>query len=190
MEFDEDFSLGLVYLSPDGKRMTLIRYNGQHDQSNDPYDLMKPHFQYHVHQATAENLNNGRYDKHPASATRLYASFAEATREFLAAIGGRAEDIAKYFPGMDSLPLFRDLHTPVYLFGIRERDTAKLRLTAVSCLEFQKAKLPFRSVVVHQDFDSLSKTDRQITTNAVDKQFTSLDEFTASGREAIERLAA
>jgi hypothetical protein len=83
-----------------------------------------------------------------------------------------------------------DLHTPVYLFGIRERDTAKLRLTAVSCLEFQKAKLPFRSVVVHQDFDSLSKTDRQIITNAVDKQFTSLDEFTASGREAIERLAA
>jgi hypothetical protein len=59
-----------------------------------------------------------------------------------------------------------DLHTPVYLFGIRERDTAKLRLTAVSCLEFQKAKLPFRSVVVHQDFDSLSKTDRQIITNA------------------------
>jgi hypothetical protein len=91
---------------------------------------------------------------------------------------------------MDSLPLFRDLHTPVYLFGIRERDTAKLRLTAVSCLEFQKAKLPFRSVVVHQDFDSLSKTDRQIITNAVDKQFTCLDEFTASGREAIERLAA
>jgi hypothetical protein len=33
LEFDEDFSLGLVYLSPDGKRMTLIRYNGQHDQS-------------------------------------------------------------------------------------------------------------------------------------------------------------
>jgi hypothetical protein len=107
LEFDEDFSLGLVYLSPDGKRMTLVRYNGQHDQSNDPYDLVKPHFQYHVHKATPENLNNGRYDKHPASATRLYASFAEATREFLAAIGVRAQDIAKYFPGMDSLPLFR-----------------------------------------------------------------------------------
>jgi len=83
-----------------------------------------------------------------------------------------------------------DRQFPIYLFGVRERDTAKLRLTAVSCLEFQKAKLPFRSVVVHQDFDSLSKTDRQIITNAVDKQFTSLDEFDASGREAIERLAA
>lgn len=83
-----------------------------------------------------------------------------------------------------------DRPIPIYLFGIRERDIAKLRLTAVSCLEFQKAKLPFRSVVVHQDFDSLRKADRQIITNAVDKQFTSLDEFDTSGREAIERLAA
>lgn len=83
-----------------------------------------------------------------------------------------------------------DRNTPIYLFGIRERDTAKLRLTAVSCLEFQKAKLPFRSVVVHQNFDTLSKTDRQIITNAVDKQFTSLDEFDATGHDAIERLAA
>jgi hypothetical protein len=80
--------------------------------------------------------------------------------------------------------------TPVYIFGVKERDTPKLRLTAVSCLEFQKAKLPFRSVVIHQDFESLTRTDRQIITNAVDKQFTSLDEFTASGKEAIERLAA
>lgn len=80
--------------------------------------------------------------------------------------------------------------TPVYIFGIKERDTPKLRLTAVSCLEFQKAKLLFRSVVIHQDFESLNKTDRQIITNAVDKQFTSLDEFASSGWETIERLAA
>jgi hypothetical protein len=36
----------------------------------------------------------------------------------------------------------------------------------------------------------LTKADRQIITNAVDKQFTSLDEFDTSGKEAIERLAA
>jgi hypothetical protein len=82
-EFDEDFSLGLVYLSVDGKRMTMIRYNGQHDQSNDPYDQAKTHFQYHIHKATPENLNNGCYDKHPASATGNYASFAEATHASL-----------------------------------------------------------------------------------------------------------
>lgn len=111
-EFAEDFSLGLVYLSEDGKRMTMIRYNGQHDQTNDPYDFAKPHFQYHIHKATPENLNNGRYDKHPAAITRLYASFAEATQEFLSGIGVRPQDIAKHFPGMDSLPLFRDREEP------------------------------------------------------------------------------
>ncbi len=107
LEFAEDFSLGLVYLSQDGKRMTMIRYNGQHDQSNDPYDLEKKHFQYHIHRATAENLNNGRYAKHPASVTRDYASFEEATTEFLQVIGLRTGDISTHFPGMDSLPLFR-----------------------------------------------------------------------------------
>lgn len=112
VEFAEDFSLGLVYLSEDGKRMTMIRFNGQHDQTNDPYDLAKPHFQYHIHKATPENLNNGRYDKHPATITRLYASFVEATQEFLAAIGVRSQDIARHFPGMDSLPLFRDQGEP------------------------------------------------------------------------------
>lgn len=111
LEFAEDFSLGLVYLSQDGKRMTMIRYNGQHDQSNDPYDLAKPHFQYHIHKATAENLNNGRYAKHPANATRDYASFEEATTEFLQAIGLRADDISTHFPDMDSLPLFRNKGT-------------------------------------------------------------------------------
>lgn len=108
LEFSEDFSLGLVYMSEDGKRMTMIRYNGQHDQSNDPYDLAKPHFQYHIHRATPENLNSGRYEKHPAMATRLYASFAEATREFLKTIGVRTQDVARHFPGMDSLPLFQN----------------------------------------------------------------------------------
>lgn len=80
--------------------------------------------------------------------------------------------------------------TPIYLFGVKERDTSKLRLAAVSCLEFQRANLHFRSVVVHQDFAGLSKKDQAIITNAADKQFTSLDEFAATGRQAIERLAA
>jgi hypothetical protein len=35
LEFVEDFSLGLVYQSEDGKRITLVRYNGQHHQSTE-----------------------------------------------------------------------------------------------------------------------------------------------------------
>lgn len=108
LEFVEDFSLGLVYQSEDGKRITLVRYNGQHHQSNDLYDLEKPHFQYHIHRATPENLNNGRYEKHPATATPLYASFEEAIEEFLTAIGVRQPDISRYFPEINSLPLFRN----------------------------------------------------------------------------------
>jgi hypothetical protein len=110
------------------------------------------------------------------------------------------ERLADFSPRQDVAPLPQreelvvdyafDRATPIYLFGVKERESPKLRLTAVACLEFQKAKLRFRSVVVHQDFENLSKTDRQIITNAVDKQFTSLDEFESSGREAIERLAA
>jgi|SRR5450631_1622422 len=80
--------------------------------------------------------------------------------------------------------------TPVYLFGVKERESSKLRLAAVSCLEFQRLKLHFRSVVVHQEFSSLNKADQNIITNAADKQFTSLDEFDTTGRDAIERLAA
>lgn len=80
--------------------------------------------------------------------------------------------------------------TPIYLFGVKAKETSKLRLAAVSCLEFQKQSLPFRSVVVHEDFTGLSKTDQNIITNAADKQFTSLDEFASVGRTAIERLAA
>lgn len=106
LEFAEDFSIGLIYSSPEGKRITLIRYNGQHEQSNDPFSAVAPHFQYHIHKATPDNLNNGRFEKHPARITDSYGSFEEAIREFLFAVGLSDGDIAKYFPGLGALPLF------------------------------------------------------------------------------------
>jgi hypothetical protein len=109
LEFAEDFSLGLVYLSPEGKHVTLVRFNGQHHQSNDPLDLMKPHFHYHIHRATPTNLNAGRFSNHPAAPTPLYASFEEATAAFLASIELDDQDIATHFPGFEELPLFRGL---------------------------------------------------------------------------------
>ncbi|MEI6318778.1 MAG: hypothetical protein WCS09_09705 [Pseudomonadota bacterium] len=109
LEFAEDFSLGLMYPNPEGKRITLIRYNGQHHQSNDPLDLAKTHFQYHIHMATADNLSQGRYEKHPADPTIHYASFEEATVAFLDRIRLDPQDIARHFPGSDVLPLFQNL---------------------------------------------------------------------------------
>jgi hypothetical protein len=77
----------------------------------------------------------------------------------------------------------------VFLYGVK--DSSKARLAAISCLEFQLRSLPFRSIVVHEDFESgLSKRDQIIITNAADKQFTSLDDFRANAEKFLEREAA
>ena len=77
---------------------------------------------------------------------------------------------------------------PVYLFGVK--DNRSSRLVTISCLEFQKAQLPFRSYVVHEDFWSLSRKDISRITNAVDKQFTTLDCFKEDAIQTFEREVA
>lgn len=77
---------------------------------------------------------------------------------------------------------------PIYLFGVR--DSAKARLTTISCLEFQRAKIPFKSFVVHEDFENLSRKDRSRITSAADKQFISLDDFKDNAEQVLEREVA
>jgi hypothetical protein len=74
---------------------------------------------------------------------------------------------------------------PVFLFAARDAGAA--RLAVISCLEFLRARLPFRSVVVHEEFDALGRTDRALVTNAVDKQYTCLDEFSAHFPSYLDR---
>jgi hypothetical protein len=84
--------------------------------------------------------------------------------------------------------VFTVLPRPIYLFGIK--DDAKARLTTISCLEFQRANIPFKSIGVHEDFESLSKKDRKRITSAIDKQFVDLDDFKSHGEEYLHREAA
>jgi hypothetical protein len=77
---------------------------------------------------------------------------------------------------------------PIYLFGVK--DSAKARLATICCLEFQRAKLKFKGFVVHEDFDGLSKKDRNRITSATDKQFISLDDFRNNAEQVFEREAA
>ncbi|MBI3524526.1 MAG: DUF1828 domain-containing protein [Betaproteobacteria bacterium] len=96
-------------------------------------------------------------------------------------------------PGREELEVdyaFETGRVPAYLFAAKEKDSAKLRLIVIACLEFQKANLPFRSLVVHQDFDALTKKDVKLVTSAVDKQFVSMDDFRDHGVTTLERLAA
>ena len=74
---------------------------------------------------------------------------------------------------------------PVYLFGVK--DVSKARLSAISCLEYQKANINFRSLIVHDDFEKLPKKDRSRLTNACDKQFTTLDDFRENARAFLTR---
>jgi hypothetical protein len=74
---------------------------------------------------------------------------------------------------------------PVYLFAVK--DSNKAKLTTISCLEFAKANLNYRSYVVYENFDKLSKKDIKLVTNSCDKQFTSMDEFKSSIAKTLER---
>lgn len=109
------------------------------------------------------------------------------------------ERLSRFRPERDVLPIPErdDLEVDyslnlgrkaVYILGIR--DTSKARLATISLLEFQKAKLQFKSIAVHEDFDSLGKKDRKRITSAADNQFYDLDDFRKNGEEYIEREAA
>jgi hypothetical protein len=83
---------------------------------------------------------------------------------------------------------FKGFSRPLYLFGVK--DDTKSRLATISCLEFQRSRIPFKSVAVHEDFEALSKKDRKRITSAVDKQFVDLDDFKNHGEEYFIREAA
>lgn len=77
---------------------------------------------------------------------------------------------------------------PIYIFGVNEN--AKASKVVISCLNFQKQKIPFRSLIVHDDFESLSSFNRSQITNAADKQYTSFDDFQKDGVDYISRELA
>lgn len=76
----------------------------------------------------------------------------------------------------------------LFLFGVK--DSAKARLATISCLEFQRNRVPFKSFIVHEDFGGLNKKDRTRITSAADKQFTSLDDFKDNAKQVFEREVA
>jgi hypothetical protein len=101
----------------------------------------------------------------------------------------RPKERALPIPERDDLEVdvLFETKTPIYLFGAK--DVTRTRLAAISCLEFQRAGLPFKSVVVHEDFESVGKKDRNRITSAADKQFTSLEDFTTNAVSFFQRAA-
>ena len=124
----------------------------------------------------------------------IQSLFYEQLDEFI------QERLAEYNPRPGVLPIpdhdeyevdyqFDAGPRPLYLFGVKDSD--KARLVTISCLEFQRRRLPFKSVMVHQDFESgIGKKDRVRITSAADKQFPSLDDFRENGLAFFERERA
>ena len=108
------------------------------------------------------------------------------------------DQLVQYKPSKSVLPIeqrddlevdyqFQPNGKPLYLFGIK--DTAKARIAAISCLEFQRANLPFESMAVHEDIEKLPRKDRVRITSACDKQFTSLEDFKQNAKQYLERAS-
>ncbi|MCX5872272.1 MAG: DUF1828 domain-containing protein [Deltaproteobacteria bacterium] len=123
----------------------------------------------------------------------IQSLFYEILTEFIEDALRKYSPRPKVFPIQDRDDLEVDFEfdiqpRPIYLFGVK--DSAKARLATISCLEFQRAKIPFKSFMVHEDFENLSRKDRSRITSAADKQFISLDDFKANAEQVLEREAA
>ena len=123
----------------------------------------------------------------------IQSMFYEMLEEFILA------KLSRFNPRKTTLPLSdQDAYEvdwqfdlgprPVFLFGVKDR--TKALLTTIACQAFAQRKVHYRSVAIHQDFDSLARKDRSRITNACDKQFDSLDAFRADGEEYFDRELA
>lgn len=74
-----------------------------------------------------------------------------------------------------------------YVFGVRGNN--KANRTTIALLEFQKAKLPFTSLVVHEDMDGLGRNERLYLTKNADHQYPALGDFKERAPDDIARLA-
>lgn len=91
-------------------------------------------------------------------------------------------------PGRSELKVdyaFQTGTKPVYLFGVVGNNRAKDAI--ISMLSFQHDNLPFFGVVVHDDYQALSKNTQKVIMNVADKQFYDLNSFTESKDEFITR---
>lgn len=119
--------------------------------------------------------------------------FYEMLDDFIKSTLQRFRPQAQYIPIADRDDLevdwFFDVRPrPIFLYGVR--DNSKARLTALYCLEYQRNSIPFRSAVVHEDFENgLSRKDQARITSAADKQFTSLVDFRTNGESYFNREA-
>jgi hypothetical protein len=123
----------------------------------------------------------------------IRSMFYDDLREFVLDEFSSLSPVSNYLPIPEREDLevdfcFQNAPKKLFLFGVK--DNAKARLVTISCLEYMRNTIPFRSIVVHEDFEALSTKDRKIITNVVDKQFTDFSDFKNTAKDYLERELA
>ena len=96
----------------------------------------------------------------------LASLFDELLAEFI------ESELSRFHPQRSVLPIadrdelevdweFRPNGVPFHLFAVRDANRA--RLATISCLEFQRHRLKFKSLAVHEDMDKLARKDIRLT---------------------------
>ena len=77
---------------------------------------------------------------------------------------------------------------PIYLFGVN--DDTKASKVVIACLHFINNKIPYQSLVIHEDSSNLSKFNQKQLMNTADKQYASLEDFKKNADEFAARFLA
>ena len=75
----------------------------------------------------------------------------------------------------------------LYVFGVRGDNKAKN--VAISLLEFQKARLSYISLIVHENMEDLGTKESDYLTKNADRQYPILEDFREKAVDDIERIA-
>jgi hypothetical protein len=99
-DFPEDFSIGLIYRPEDGtSEITLLRCNGKHGIFNGGSgNPSHPHFDFHIHKASAKAIASGHAPEKFAEKTEEFASYEQALQRFVSLVSLSSDDASKYFP--------------------------------------------------------------------------------------------
>lgn len=120
----------------------------------------------------------------------IHNLFFEKLDEFI------EENLSKYYPAKPYYPIkdsieyevnycFNHRERPLYLFAVNNPSNAKL--ATISCLKFLNENIKFKSIIVLENLDTVSKKDLNRLLSVSDKNFPSLSDFKEHALSFFER---
>ena len=101
--FEENFTIGLQYVLPEGGRITILRCNGPHGEHCNDLPGGDHFMGYHIHKATEEAIASDCKPEIQAELTTEYSTYDDAFCYFLSACN--VIDRHKYYPSKGQMSL-------------------------------------------------------------------------------------